>query len=188
MTFNNKRIFLRGFNVVRDNLMLMIQPKPAQFSEKQDMYSIDKLGYILFDFTPMEKNELSTNQNGRFNTTAMIQQRKAIIITMRNAGDLLDLDTQMRYDEEFDSEGTFLQQQSYNEEEPIKVLRMNKLPNKQYKFSYCEIVGEEDVQNVLSIDLTYGEVKNIQTLVEYSIPLLLGWHCIYNPSVIKTGI
>lgn len=67
----------------------------------------------------------------------------------------------------------------------MKVLRMNKLPGKKFKFSYCEIVGEDQVSNVMSIDLTYGEVRNIQTLVEYTIPLLLGWHCIYNPSVVK---
>jgi hypothetical protein len=62
---------------------------------------------------------------------------------------------------------------------------MNKLPSKHYKFSYCEILAGKEIQNVLGIDLTYGEVRNVQTLVEYSIPLLLGWHCIYNPSVVK---
>ena len=62
---------------------------------------------------------------------------------------------------------------------------MNKLPNKMYKFSYCEIVNDNDVSNVMTIDLNYSEIRNIQTLIEFSVPLLLGWHCIYNPSVIK---
>jgi hypothetical protein len=76
------------------------------------------------------------------------------------------------------------------------VLRINKLPDKRmYRFTYCEISplgGEDqtvtgDPTNVIGIDLTYGEVKNIQTLVEYSIPIILGWHCIYNPSVVATN-
>ena len=66
---------------------------------------------------------------------------------------------------------------------------MNKASTgKMYRFTYCEIAsaegGEGTPQNAIGIDLTYGEVRNLQTLVEYSIPLLLGWHCIYNPSVI----
>ncbi len=42
---------------------------------------------------------------------------------------------------------------------------MNKLPGKLYKFSYCEIAESENeaekIQNVMSMDLTYGEVRNI---------------------------
>ena len=35
---------------------------------------------------------------------------------------------------------------------------MNKQENRDYRFSYCEIKGE-DVSNVMSIDLTPGEVR-----------------------------
>ena len=60
------------------------------------------------------------------------------------------------------------------------------MPEKKYKFSYCEIVeGSEEPTNLMQIDLNYGELRNVQTLIEYSIPLLLGWHCIYNPSVVQ---
>jgi hypothetical protein len=31
LTYNNKRIFLRGYNIVKENMMFMIQPRPAQF-------------------------------------------------------------------------------------------------------------------------------------------------------------
>lgn len=80
---------------------------------------------------------------------------------MKNVGDLIDLDTKMAYDERVDSEGTFIQYQGSNEKEPVKVLRMNKLPDKIYKFSYCEIIEDKDIQNVLSIDLNFGEIRNI---------------------------
>lgn len=79
---------------------------------------------------------------------------------MKNVGDILDLDTRLPYDAQIDDDGTFIQYQQ-KEGEPMKVLRMNKLPGKKYKFSYCEIVGEDQISNVMSIDLTYGEVRNI---------------------------
>ena len=61
---------------------------------------------------------------------------------------------------------------------------MNKKQNREFVFSYCEIKNEE-VEGIVSIELTPGEVKNIQILIEYCVPLLLGWHCIYDPSVVK---
>jgi hypothetical protein len=68
---------------------------------------------------------------------------------------------------------------------------MNKIADtRTYRFNYCEVSPNEDnatPSNVIGIDLTYGEVRNLQTLVEYSIPLLLGWHCIYNPSVVNSS-
>ena len=160
--------------MVKDNMMVMIQPKPAQFSEKENSYQVSKNGYISIDFTPLnEAKQIDPSQ------------KRTIILTMKNVGDILDLDTRLPYDSAVDEEGAFVQYQQ-KENEPIKVLRMNKLPGKLYKFSYCEISEGQEVKNVLSLDLTYGEVRNIQTLIEYSVPLLLGWHCIYNPSVVTS--
>lgn len=62
---------------------------------------------------------------------------------------------------------------------------MNKQENRDWKFSYCEI-KDEDVTNVLSIDLTPGEVRALQVLFEYLMPTMLGWHCIENPSVVRS--
>jgi hypothetical protein len=61
---------------------------------------------------------------------------------------------------------------------------MNKLEKRNFLFSFCEVKGD-DVEGLINIELSPGEVRNIQTLVEFSVPLLLGWHCIYNPSVVK---
>ena len=33
LMYNNKRIYLRGYNITKDKVMLAIQPKPAQFQE-----------------------------------------------------------------------------------------------------------------------------------------------------------
>ncbi|CDW73983.1 uncharacterized protein loc100797370 [Stylonychia lemnae] len=160
-------------------MMLMIQPRPSEFQESEKSFSVGKNGYISIDFTPMIKPQ----ENSPY--VADIQNRKNIIVTMKSVGDILDLDSRSQFDSEKDSEGFFIQYQGQNEDDPIKVLRMNKIPGEQYKFSYCEVGDDEQVGNVTSMDLTYGEVRNIQILIEYSVPLLLGWHCIYNPSVIQ---
>lgn len=140
-----------------------------------------KNGYIQVDMTPIDE---SSNQ-------IIPNSRRTFILLMKSVGDILDLDTRLAYDSATDEDGTYIQYHN-QQTEPIKVLRINKLPNKRmYRFTYCEILPQADSSgvsgdptNVIGIDLTYGEVKNIQTLVEYSIPILLGWHCIYNPSVV----
>jgi hypothetical protein len=33
LMFNNKRIYLRGYNITKDKVMLAVQPKPAVFNE-----------------------------------------------------------------------------------------------------------------------------------------------------------
>jgi hypothetical protein len=143
---------------------------------------VSKNGYIQIDFSPIEDNSNSV----------ISTSKRTFILLMKNVGDILDLDTRLAYDSTVDEDGTYIQYHN-NQAEPIKVLRMNKLPDqkKTYRFTYCEVSSTEDdsstPQNAIGIDLTYGEVRNLQTLVEYSIPLLLGWHCIYNPSVVGSG-
>lgn len=73
-------------------------------------------------------------------------------------GELLSLDTNTPYNKEIDEDGVFIQYQA-KEDDPIRVLKMNKLPTpKTYKFTYCEIVDGNEVKNSQSIELTYGEV------------------------------
>ena len=36
--YNNKRIYLRGYNLNKDKVMMAIQPKSAMFQETQNAY------------------------------------------------------------------------------------------------------------------------------------------------------
>ena len=101
----------------------MIQPRPAQFSEKDTSYQVQKNGYITFDFTPME-------EDGK---TVKVTEKKTFILTMKSVGEILDLNTKTPYNAATDSEGTFIQYHA-KEEEPIKVLRMTKLANRDFTF------------------------------------------------------
>jgi len=173
---------MRGYNITKDKVMLAVQPKPAVFTENANSYQVGKNGYIQIDFTPIEE---SSNQ-------VIPNSKRTFILLMKNVGDILDLDTRLAYDSSVDEDGTYIQYHN-KETEPIKVMRMNKLQDqpRTYRFTYCEVPNSENgdatPQNTLGIDLTFGEVRNLQTLVEYSIPLLLGWHCIYNPSVVSNS-
>ena len=181
--YNNKRIYLRSYNLVKDKIMLAVQPRPASFSEQQNSYQVSKNGYIQIDFTPVEEGNSSQ---------ILTHSKRTFILLLKNVGDILDLDTTLPFDAELDEEGTYIQYHN-KETEPIKVLRMNKVRDakRTYRFTYCEVsqneTGEGTPQNVSGIDLSYGEVRNLQALIEYAIPILLGWHCIYNPSVVSNS-
>ena len=134
LMFNNKRIYLRGYNITKDKVMLAIQPRPAQFSESANSFQVQKNGYIQIDFTPIEEN---SNQ-------VIATSKRTFILLMKNVGDVLDLDTRLAYDSSVDEEGTYIQYHN-KETEPIKVLRMNKLSDsRMYRFTYCEVSQTEE--------------------------------------------
>ena len=85
--YNNKKVFVRGYNIVKNNVILMISPRASQFSEKENSFQVNKNGYIIFDFTPMEAD----------GKTIKVADKKTFILTMKNAGDILDLNTKDPY-------------------------------------------------------------------------------------------
>lgn len=96
--YNNKRIYLRGYNVTKDKVMLGVQPKPAQFQESANSFNVSKNGYIQVDFTPIEEG---SNQ-------MVPTSKRTFILLMKSVGDVLDLDTRLSYDAVTDEEGTYV--------------------------------------------------------------------------------
>lgn len=82
--------------------MMNVHIKPASYFVKQDTHQIVKNGYIAIDFTPI--NESKDNEKPEI----LAQQKKTIILTMKNLGELLALDTKSPYNAEVDEEGTFV--------------------------------------------------------------------------------
>ena len=60
---------------------------------------MSKNGYITFDFTPMDADS----------KTVKVDEKKTFILTMKNVGDLLDLNTKEPFNPATDTEGTFIQ-------------------------------------------------------------------------------
>lgn len=132
--YNNKRIYLRGYNITKEKVMLAVQPKPAAFSETPTSYIVNKNGYIQIDFTPIDE---TSNQ-------VIATSKRTFILLMKNVGDILDLDTRLAYDAVTDEDGTYVQYHN-KETEPIKVLRINKLSGqpRTYRFTYCEVSAND---------------------------------------------
>ncbi|CDW87556.1 single-stranded dna-binding protein chloroplastic-like [Stylonychia lemnae] len=176
LSYNGKKIYLRGLNIVKSDVMLNVQIKPASYQQKQDSYQVNKNGYVVFDFTPVQQLGDKAEM--------MNQQKKTIILTLKNIGEILALDTKPGYNAEVDEEGIFVQYQP-KENEPVKVMKMNKLEDgKTYKFNYCEIVNDSEVVNNLAINISTAELLTIQSLLNFATPYLLGWHAILNPHVV----
>lgn len=132
---NGKKIYLRGLNIMKDNVMMNMQVKPASYFDKGDSYQVAKNGYVVVDFNPVTEEP---NEQGGMQRQVDSQNKKTIILTAKNIGDLLLLDT-LPYSAQADAEGSFIQYHP-NKEEPIRVLKLNKNEEgKSYKFQYCEI-------------------------------------------------
>eukprot|EP00347_Sterkiella_histriomuscorum_P001673 403371114 len=180
LQFNGKRIYLRQLNFIKEKQMMNMNVKQASFAEKNDSFQVHKNGYIIIDFTPI--GEPTEEQQSRADVT----NKKTFIVTLKNMGEILSLDTTLPYNKETDDEGVFIQYQA-KEDEPIRVMKMNKQPNRHYKFTYCEIFNGSEVKNNQVMDLSFGEVIQIKSLLEYSMPYLLGWQALMNPSIVTGG-
>ena len=107
--------------------------KPALYREKPDSYQVAKNGYVSIDFTPIvprtsestESNYQGIQGNNQLDST----NKKTVILTLKNLGDILSLDTRVP-----SSEDVFVQYQQ-NDQEPIKVLRFSRLPEAKSGFN-----------------------------------------------------
>ncbi len=77
-------------------MLLQVLPVPAMYKELENSYSLAKNGYVTFEFVPIivqqeSKGEIQQSELRRANLDLNI--RKAMIITMKNIRDIIDLDT-----------------------------------------------------------------------------------------------
>lgn len=68
----------------------------------------------------------------------VVEEKKTFVLSAKNIGDVLDLNTTSPYDSKEDADGVYTQYQA-KEEDPVRVFRMNKLEKRNFNFSYCEI-------------------------------------------------
>ena len=76
---------------------MSISPRPATFIEKEQIFTVNRNGYICIDFTPIDENK-----------AIVTEQKKSFILTMKNVGEVLELNTKDRYDSQHDAEGSFI--------------------------------------------------------------------------------
>lgn len=83
---------------MRDEIIMQVTPKQATFLEKETAFSVNKNGYVVFDFSPVD----SVTKNLK------PEARKSFILTIKNIGEILDLNVSDPYNSSKDEEGTYM--------------------------------------------------------------------------------
>eukprot|EP00347_Sterkiella_histriomuscorum_P006329 403353169 len=202
----SKPFYPKGYSISRSNMILTLDVKPAVFELKnfknkvQDSLSYvpAKNGYICFHFTSIDDQE-----------NIIQSSKKTFVMTMGTVRSLLDIDPDFQYkrskrfhpnrsggemtDVATDNESGYNTESSLDKEiffsfmpqnqNTILNMKIAELENRQYQFTYFEVINEKDIQNTMLIDVTPGELKVIQILVRYAMPSLLGWNGAMDPKV-----
>ena len=71
---------------MRDDVQLSVVPVPAVYKENDHSYSLAKTGYFTFEFMPMTLQEDNTKK-------VDYSRRRAMIVTLKNVREIIDLDT-----------------------------------------------------------------------------------------------
>ena len=68
-----------------------------------------------------------------------------------------------------------------------KFMRIIKNKDKQFLFEYL-VLENDEINEELSVSaiLSSGEMRSLQSLVQWSLPHMLGWGVLANPSVIDS--
>ncbi len=99
----------------------------------------------------------------------------------------LDVDEVIKKEEE---KFNFITYKTKDDDPVTKVLNMKKVPTQEnIIFQFVEIsdsgsANSDPVQVVMSFD----EVRNLQLLLEYSVPALMGWHALYDTGVVESSL
>ncbi len=107
---NHKAIRIRGYSILRDDVQMNVVPYPAIYKENEGSYTINKVGYITFEFLPFALS--AENNDGKKRPD--ITRRKVMIVSMKNIRDLINLDTTQVADKE--QELKFIQYNSNSNE------------------------------------------------------------------------
>lgn len=72
-------------NFLKDNVLMSLSMKPAVYQLKSGCNVVTRNGYLIFDFNIVKNDEeIRINQ----------KDKKTFIVTMKNACEILELDTQ----------------------------------------------------------------------------------------------
>jgi hypothetical protein len=118
------------------------------------------------------------------------KQRKTMVVTLKNIREILNLDTSSTAKGDKDQDPHFIQYTESTTSKETRVMSMKRNEKDQkYEISYHDINLETgttvDETVRLSVEMTFDEMKNLKFLLEYSIPSLIGWHCLYYPSIVN---
>ena len=74
------------------------------------------------------------------------------------------------------------------DEQTTRVMNMSKVADEElWRFSYFELDQSKDTfsDDVSYVNVTFAELRNLQLLLKYAVPSILGWHTLYEPAVVN---
>ena len=158
--------------------MLSIEVAPAQWRKENNVYMVKRMGYILFNF-------FDINEEMRIDTAS----KRTFVVTPKNMDTLLDLDPRAPYKEEDSNEELLLYRPM--DSDVMNILKVTKNEDRTYTFTFCEMADgdqfddeTESIQSYNEILLKPGQVRMVQNLCEFGLPVMAGLHAMYNPQLI----
>ena len=143
---------------------------------------MQRSGYISVDFVPFTEVD-GTKKPDRL-------RRKTMIVTMKTVRKLLDFDVDEVILTEKKENLIFITYKPKDDDPVTRVLNLKKVPNQQHiVFQYVEISDSGNTEGKpAEVTITFDEMKNLQLLLEYSIPAIMGWNALYDPSVVESSL
>ena len=162
-------------------MQLSIVPYPASYKENDNTFTVQKPGYFSVDFVPF------TEVDGAKKPDTL--RRKTMIVTMKTVRKLLDYDADEVIKTEKDNL-TFITYKTKDDDPVTRVLNLKKVPNQEHiLFQYVEVSESGNTDGKpYEVVITFDEMKNLQLLLEYSIPAIMGWNALYDTSVVESSL
>ncbi|CAD8150030.1 unnamed protein product [Paramecium pentaurelia] len=164
---SEKPVVLKAFTVWNENLMLSMTPIKATYIEKNNYYSIQKPGWILFELIPVIRQKEGNHH-------LEWDKKKQYSLSIKQIGQLL-VTKNKAYDETSNFLITYKTQ--LNEK---KFMKINKTAQ-EINLSITQDEQQENQFNPFKITLTQAEYITALELINFSLPFLIGWDALYTP-------
>ena len=153
------------------NHIISVSTVKAKFGFKKDYLTVQKNGYVVFEFIPMVFKELEKRNQ------LLWQDKDSFILDFRRSAELLmiDLKSKEEYFIDFTSDRV-----------PKKRLKIYGGDTNAITFEYESEINSKNVK--LVNEISKPEFLILQKLIDYSIPYMLGWHVLGSNKVPEEDI
>ena len=144
-----------------------------------------KNGYVCFHFLKLDSSN-----------NILLNSKRTFVMTPKNIDVVLGIELDRRYEKERDEQGDVAIYYQAAREQPngtqqavTKVLRIQRTESNDFNLQYCELdeskqASKQELTCHSEITLKRGQIRAIQVLLEFSLPVMLGWQTLYSKDAI----
>jgi len=170
------KVYCKPFSMNRENVVVGMNLIKPTFEMKNGKYvACTKAGTMLVEFIPIFINDRNERVFGHMD-------KKYFPLTVEQIGEILTLNTDYASLKASEEIREIVLERVYENETGRERKTLNIIEKEGFKFelNYNEEIGTAVAK--YSLDVSLNEMKVIHSLCNYSIPLLLGWNAIADPS------